>query len=325
MRVLITGGAGFIGSWVGEILELEGHVVLAVDDLSGGYRSNLEGRKLAMVDITDRRATDDVVRVFRPDVVIHAAAYAAEGLSHWMREYNYTQNLIGWSNLANAVVRHHVPRVVALSSIAVYGSQEPPFTEAMPVMPEDPYGISKAAMEADLKSLGDVFGTEWLIVRPHNVMGPRQNLADPYRNVVTIFIRQAMAGDPLTVFGDGMQTRAFSYIEDVANAIAELSVSSFNRRIVNIGGEEPITVLRLAQLVLAATGSSSKIEHLPARYEVRDAYSDHAVLRDLLGGWSPTDIAWGVAQTAEWAKTIDVGRLRRYEYELRDQLPAVWA
>lgn len=324
MKVLITGGAGFIGSWVGTKLVQAGVKVLALDDLSGGYRRNVDGWPLQHVSLTDAEETDRVVKTFRPDIILHTAAYAAEGLSHWMRRYCYTQNLVGWANLANSAIRHGIPRVVALSSMAVYGSQEPPFEETMIPRPEDPYGAAKAAMEVDLKALGEVHGLSWLIVRPHNVMGPRQNLADPYRNVVAIFMRQALSGQPLTVFGDGMQTRAFSYVEDVARAIAELCLSSFTRRIVNVGGEEPITIRQLAQMVIAATGSESEVIHLATRYEVRDAWCRHEVLRELLGSWNPTDTAWGIQQMAEWAKGLEIGRLRQYDYEVTENMFEAW-
>ncbi len=321
MSVIVTGGAGFIGSHISDRLS-DVHVI---DDLSGGYRRNVPAHaKLHQVTLTDGPAVDAVFQSVRPDLVIHCAAYAAEGLSHWMRGYCYQQNLGSWANLANAIVKYQVPRVVVLSSMAVYGSQEPPFTEDMSPRPEDPYGAAKAAMEADVRALGAVQGTEWLIVRPHNVYGPRQNLADPYRNVVGIFMRKALADEPLTVFGDGRQVRAFSYVEDVAAAIVELAQSKHSGRIVNVGGEEPITILELAYRVLEATGSTSGVTHLSPRHEVRDAYCTHTMLRKLLGSWEPTQMADGLDAMAGWARTVDVGPLRKYDYEVTERLYEAW-
>ncbi len=315
-RTLVTGGAGFIGSWIADYLTFKGHQVTVLDDLSGGYRRNWNG-PLIEADLTEGVELPDL------DLVIHCAAYAAEGLSHWMRRYCYTQNLVGWANLANACVEAGVPRIVALSSMAVYGSQKIPFTEDMIPQPEDPYGAAKAAMETDLKALARLHGISYLIVRPHNVYGPRQNLADPYRNVVAIFLRQALEGRPITVFGDGSQVRAFSYIEDVASAIGDLAVSDYEG-IVNVGGEEPITILSLAEKIKRLTGSESEIVHLPPRLEVQDAYSDHSLLRSWLGGWDTTPLDWGLGRMAEWAKRLDPAPPRKYAYETRKNLFAGW-
>lgn len=322
MRALVTGGAGFIGSHVADRLARAGHDVAVLDDMSGGHWRNINHPHWN-VDLTDERKVAAAFAHVKPELVVHCAAYAAEGLSHWMRSYCYTQNLVGWANLANQAVKHGTRRIVACSSMAVYGGQEPPFTEDMSPLPEDPYGAAKAAMEVDLRALGDVHGIEWMVIRPHNVYGPRQNLADPYRNVVGIFMRQAMSGQPLTVFGDGGQTRAFSFIDDVANAIGWLALSQHSG-VVNVGGEEPIAILELAERVLAATGSRSKVTHLAPRHEVRDAWCDHTVLRGLLGGWEPTPMDVGIGVMAEWAKGLKVAPLRRYSYETRERLYEAW-
>lgn len=325
MRVLVTGGAGFIGSWVTEQLWHAGHDVAVIDNLSGGYKRNVSPRvPFWRLDLTDTAAVETVVNHHQPSVVVHCAAYAAEGLSHWMRRFNYTENLVSWANLANASVRHGVRRIVACSSMAVYGSQEPPFTETMWTRPEDPYGAAKAAMEVDLKALAEVHGVEWMVMRPHNVYGPRQNLADPYRNVVAIFMRQALAGEPLTVFGDGGQVRAFSYIEDVARIVASAATSDVTGEIVNVGGEEPIPILSLAERVLAVTSSDAGIRHLSPRHEVRDAWCRHDALRRIFGPWEPTDMDTGLGRMFDWAKGLEIGPMRSYDYELRDRLYEAW-
>ncbi len=325
MRVMVTGGAGFIGSWIARDLVERGHEVATIDDFSGGYRSNVpSGTVVYEGTLIDEAHVDYAFRDFRPELLIHTAAYAAEGLSHWMRRYSYEQNLISWADLANAVVRYDVPRVVTLSSMAVYGTQMPPFTEDLRPQPEDPYGAGKAAIEADIRALGAVQGTEWIIVRPHNVYGPRQNLADPYRNVVGIFMRQALTGQDLTVFGDGKQTRAFSYIEDVAPAIVTMALGPSSGYIVNVGGEEPIRIQTLAERVIEATGSRSGIAHLPTRYEVRDAFCKHDVLRRQLGEWNPTPMSVGLPRMAEWAHDLEIGPLRRYDYEVERELFQAW-
>ena len=325
MRVLVTGGAGFIGGWLGRELIARGHSVAVIDDLSGGYRRNIHPEAAwYRYTLTNAENVDNAFADFRPELVIHAAAYAAEGLSHWMRRYCFEQNLISWADIVNSSIRHDVRRIVTLSSMAVYGSQQVPFTEDLVPQPEDPYGAGKAAVEADLRALGHVQGIEWIVVRPHNVYGPRQNLADPYRNVVGIFMRQALQGIPLTVFGDGRQTRAFSYIEDVAQAIATMALGPKHGYIVNVGGEEPIQILTLAERVLEVTESRAGIAHLPRRYEVRDAYCKHDVLREVLGKWEPTSMREGLPRMAEWAQDLTIGPLRQYDYEVERNLHAAW-
>lgn len=325
MKILVTGGAGFIGGHVAHRLVAEGHDVSVIDDLSGGYKRNVpKGATFWEHSLTDDEAVDTVFATERPELVIHTAAYAAEGLSHWMRRYCVEQNSVAWANLANAIVRHGVRRAVVCSSMAVYGSQQPPFTEDLRPSPEDPYGAAKAAMEIDLRALSAVQGTEWIIVRPHNVYGPRQNLADPYRNVVAIFMRQALTGQPVTVFGDGRQVRAFSYIGDVGPAIAQIATGPESGYIVNVGGEEPVDILTLAKRVIASTGNLSELIHLPPRYEVRDAYCRHDVLRRVLGGWEPTSMDEGIPAMAEWAKGLTIGPLRSYDYEVTENLYAAW-
>jgi len=218
---LVTGGAGFIGAHVSAELVKMGHRVVVLDDLSGGFRENLPSD----VTFVEGSVTDAVLvsRLFgehRFDFVYHLAAYAAEGLSHFIRRYNYTNNLIGSVNLINESVRHKVRCFVFTSSIAVYGALPPPMREDMTPRPEDPYGVAKYAVEMDLHCAHEMFGLPSIIFRPHNVYGEYQNLGDKYRNVVGIFMNQLMQGRELSVFGDGKQTRAFSYIGDVAPVIA---------------------------------------------------------------------------------------------------------
>ena len=154
------------------------------------------------------------------EYVFHLAAYAAEGLSHFIRRFNYSNNVVGSMNVIDESVKSPVKCLVFTSSIAVYRAGETPMTEEMTPAPQDPYGIAKYAVELDLHAAGRMFGLNSIIFRPHNVYGERQRLGDRYRNVIGIFMNQIMHGEPMTVFGDGTQTRGFSYIGDGEPLIA---------------------------------------------------------------------------------------------------------
>ncbi|MGH2727962.1 MAG: NAD-dependent epimerase/dehydratase family protein [Actinomycetota bacterium] len=217
----MTGGAGFIGSHVADALLEAGHRVVVLDDLSGGFVENVpSGARFVKGSILDR---DLVERLFHEqcfDFVFHLAAYAAEAYSHFIKRFNYENNLIGSVNLINAAVNHEVRCFVFTSSIAVYGENEPPMTEDQVPLPEDPYGIAKLAVESELHVSHQVFGLDYVVFRAHNVYGERQNLGDRYRNVLGIFMNNLLEGRPMTVFGDGEQRRAFTHVADVAPLIA---------------------------------------------------------------------------------------------------------
>ena len=235
---LVTGAAGFIGSHVAEACATRlGFTVVAVDDLSGGFARNLEPwissghSRFVLGDVQNRSFVSALFAEHGPfDYVYHLAAYAAEGLSHFVREFNYNNNLGASVLLLNHAVNQEertgraVARFVFTSSIAAFGAVEDPselpMTEATPQRPEDPYGIAKHAFELDLRAAGRMFGLPFTIFRPHNVYGPRQNVADKFRNAVGIFMNQVLRAEPLSIFGDGRQTRCFSYVDDVAPIIA---------------------------------------------------------------------------------------------------------
>src|SRR6187551_2658791 len=214
---LVTGGAGFIGSHVAKHCLNEGHTVVVLDDLSGGFEDHLpEGVTFIKGSVTDHQLVSELFEKYKFDYIYHLAAYAAEGLSHFIRRFNYENNLIGSVNLINEAVKHQCKCFVFTSSIAVYGPGQLPMNEEMTPVPEDPYGVSKYAVELDLKAAHEMFGLDYIVFRPHNVYGENQNIADKYRNVIGIFMNQIMQEKPLTIFGDGLQTRAFSFIDDVA-------------------------------------------------------------------------------------------------------------
>jgi UDP-glucose 4-epimerase len=240
-----------------------------------------------------------------------------------VREHNVKNNWLASTRLINAALKHGVERFTFTSSMAVYGSQPPPFTEDYWPRPEDPYGIAKFAVEQDLRAAGEVFGFPYVIFRPHNVYGPNQNIGDPYRNVVGIFMRKGLQADPLTIYGDGTQTRAFSYITDIIDPM----VASIDEDVVgetfNIGGEQVITIEYLARRVQQMFPGST-VDYLPARYEVKHAYCDHTKARTLLGFEPKVPLYVGLERMAEWVREAGVRWSQTPEVELRRALPSFW-
>jgi UDP-glucose 4-epimerase len=324
---LVTGGAGFIGSHVVDFLLEMGHRVLVLDDLSGGFRENVHpAATLIEGSITDAELLDDIFAAHHIDYVYHLAAYAAEGLSHFIRNYNYTNNLVGSMNVLNNAVRHRCRCFVFASSIAVYGTGQTPLHESMTPQPEDPYGISKYAVELDLKAARRMFGIDSIIFRPHNVYGERQNIGDPYRNVIGIFMNQILQGLPCTIFGDGTQTRAFSHIADVAPVIAQ-SVSNPNayNQVFNVGADIPYSVNELAEQVQLAMGKYTGTVHLPAREEVLHAFSDHSKSREVFGASAGVALADGLQRMAEWVKKVGTREGKPFDnIEVEREMPPSW-
>ena len=332
MRIIVTGAAGFIGSHVAEILKDQGHQVLGIDDLSGGFIENVpSGVRFEEVSVTD--PLDELFGKFRPECVHHLAAYAAEGLSHHIPVFNYTNNVIGTVNVLSAAYRSGCSYFVFTSSIAAYGHPltGEVFDESTHCNPCDPYGAAKLACEHHIRAFYEYHGgPAYTIFRPHNVFGSRQNISDPYRNVVGIFMARALQSLPMPVFGDGLQTRSFSHISSVAQAIALApnTKGAFNQT-VNIGGDEPMSVCELAKTIAAVMGVEHQIEFMPARKEVQHAHCRHDLAREIFPAAyeNALDIRTGLQEMAALVRCQPIPEPTECPapIEIFDHLPPSWS
>lgn len=324
---LVTGGAGFIGSHVAQDLIKQGHRVVILDDLSGGFIENIpKEAEFIHGSILDHELLAEIFERYNFNYVYHLAAYAAEGLSHFIKRFNYQNNLVGSVNLINESVKHKIECFVFTSSIAVYGSAEPPMKENVIPEPEDPYAIAKYAVEQELKVTKEMFGLDYIIFRPHNVYGERQNLGDKYRNVIGIFINQILQGSRLTVFGDGNQTRAFSYIGDMSPVIAKsvLNIKAKNQ-IFNIGADKEYSINELANSVKKSMNSEAEIRYVEARNEVLHAYADHSKLNQILGTSETTNLEKGLGKMTKWAQATGIQSSTKFkDIEIEENLPSIW-
>lgn len=310
------GGAGFIGSHLVDELIAGGEKVIVLDDLSGGFRENINPKAVFIKEsVLNNKLITSIFENRQIRFVFHLAAYAAEGLSHFIKSYNYQNNLIGSINLINAAVNWNVKCFVFASSIAVYGNNKSPMSEEMTPLPVDSYGVAKYAVEQELKICHDLFGLNYVVFRPHNVYGERQNIGDKYRNVVGIFMNQIMHGEPLTIFGDGTQTRAFTYIKDVAPIIANsIFVKEAYNEIFNVGADSPITINELAQEVLKVMGVRPKVKYVRQREEVKHAYCSHKKISQILNFKAKYRLSEGLKIMAEWAKGHGSRESKRFKH-----------
>lgn len=324
--VVITGIAGFIGSHVAKHCIDLGFEVIGIDDMSGGFTENVPNDILFYQNST--LDVDVIERIFnqhKPKMVYHLAADARENLSHFAARHTYMNNVIGSANIINACVNHDVKCLVFTSSIAVMANGIAPYTENEQFSPADPYGNAKACVEVDLHHALEMFGLNYIVFRPFNVYGPGQNIGDKYRNVIGIFMNQIMNGQDLTVFGDGKQTRAFSYIDDVAKPIAMsvLKEECYNQ-VFYIGGDRPFSINHLIEVISAEFQVTPKVKYLQERHEAKNAWALTEKARQVFGPtWVPLEL--GIRKMAEWAKKVGPRKSKEFEHiEIRKNLPEGW-
>lgn len=329
-NILITGVAGFIGSRFADwILEnKKEYIVIGVDNLFGGYMENVNKnvhfhkRDLMSDSITDLFDT------YNFEYVFHFAAYAAEGLSPFMRKFNDMNNMVSTDNIINECVTHNVKRLIYTSSMSVYGSgiyNGRVFDEDDNPMPEDPYAVSKYACELNVKNAGKIHGLDWCIIRPHNVYGIKQNIWDKYRNVIGIWMYQALNKKPMLIYGDGNQTRSFSYIDDILEPLWNSAVfDKSSKQIINLGGMYGHSIIHTYNIVKDITGWE-EVEFKEPRYEVKHAIPDYKKSIEMLDFKQSTSLEDGIKEMWEWAKKQPMRDQYKWEnYEINKGIYSYW-
>ena len=304
MKIYITGIAGFLGSHLAKRLVNLGHVVLGNDSMIQGDLDNLP--KNINFHKTDCCNFEEMSKNLEGiDIVYHCAATAHEGLSVFSPNF-ITKNIYQASiSVITASIVNKVKRFVFCSSMARYGSQISPFNENMAPKPEDPYGIAKVAVEENLKLLCKTHSMDYNIAVPHNIVGPNQKYDDPFRNVMSIFINRNLQNKPSIIYGDGSQTRCFSYIDDVIFCLEKLALDkNISKEIINIGpDEETITIKNLAKLIANETGFNGNPIHVPGRpLEVKEASCSSDKARKLLNYKTKTSLIDSIKHTANYIR-----------------------
>ncbi len=314
-KILVTGVAGFLGSHLSQQLSELGHKVVGIDNMIGGYEDNIpKNVEFHNIDCCDFEKIKEVMNGVQ--IVYHCAATAHEGLSVFSPFEITKNNYLASVSIFSAAVNEKVKRIIFCSSMARYGSQKYPFTEEMTPKPVDPYAISKVAAEQVLINLCELNKIEWVIAVPHNIIGPKQKYDDPFRNVVSIMINRMLQGKAPIIYGDGKQTRCFSYIDDCLSCmIPMLDKKNLNKQIINIGpDEEFVTINKVAELCANITGVN-----LPPIYkkdrpqEVKHATCSANKARELLNYKTKVSLKEGIQKTFEYIKKRGV---KPFEYHI---------
>lgn len=328
-KVLITGVAGLLGSrladWIIENIP-DTHVV-GIDDLSGGYEENINPKVEFWNMNLVEHPIENCLEVHQFDYVYHFAAYAAEGLSPFIRSYNYNNNLVATSKIVTQCIKNNVKRLVFTSSMAVYGHGEGGiFHEDMLRNPIDPYGVAKMGCELDIEIANEQHGLDYCIIRPHNVYGIKQNIWDKYRNVLGIWMYQHLNGEPMSIFGDGTQTRAFSYIDDSLEPLWKAAIEpKASKEIINLGGIEEISINDANRILCDIIGEDIEVIHHEQRHEVKHAVPTFQKSIDILGFEYKTTLREGLTTMWEWAKQQPKRKRFVWEnYELEKGIYSFW-
>jgi UDP-glucose 4-epimerase len=328
MKILITGIAGLLGSRLSDYI-VENHPevqIVGIDDMSGGYKENVNSKvELWEMNLVNGNIEECFER-HQFDYVYHFAAYAAEGLSPFIRTYNYQNNLVATSRIITQCIKHNVKRLVFTSTLAVYGHQDGNiFDEVQVPKPIDPYGVAKYGCEMDIQIAGEQHGLDWCIIRPHNVYGVKQNVWDKYRNVLGIWMYQHTIDEPMTIFGDGTQTRAFSYIDDSLEPLWKASQDKrASKEIINLGGVKEYSINEANEILREVVGGG-EVKYFEGRHEVKHSIPTWQKSIDLLDFEHKTDLKEGLTKMWEWVKSQPVRKRFVWPfYELDKGIYSFW-
>ena len=328
MKILITGVAGLLGSRLSDYI-IENHPevhVVGIDDMSGGYKENVNPKvELWEMNLVNGNIQECFER-HQFDYVYHFAAYAAEGLSPFIRSYNYQNNLVATSRIINECIRYDIKRLVFTSTLAVYGhGYGGIFDESQQQKPIDPYGVAKYGCEMDIQIAGEHHGLDWCIIRPHNVYVVKQNIWDKYLNVLGIWMYQHNINEPMTIFGDGTQTRAFSYIDDSIEPLWKASQDvRASKQIINLGGIKEYSINEANEILREVVGGG-EVKYFEGRHEVKHSIPTWQKSVDLLDFEHKTDLKEGLTKMWEWVKTQPIReRFVWPSYELDKGIYSFW-
>lgn len=328
--ILITGVAGLIGGrmadWI--VKNKPEYEIIGIDSLFGGYMENVPDKVIFYKRDLAIDSIKDIFDQYKFEYVFHFAAYAAEGLSPFMRKFNYSNNILSTMEIVNECISHDVKRLIYTSSMSVYGlglRKDQRFDENDQPKPIDPYAISKYACEMDIEVAGEQHGLDWCIIRPHNVYGIGQNIWDKYRNVLGIWMHQILNGKPISIYGDGEQTRAFSYIDDCLDSFWNAAVlPGASKQIINVGGIKGYTINEAAKILCEVTGYD-KIEHCEPRHEVKWCVPTFEKSVEILGYNETTDLKTGLKLMWDWAQQQPDRKQYKWEnYEITKGLYSYW-
>jgi len=331
MKILITGVAGLFGVNFSKYLLDKGYDVFGIDNMFGGYKEFIDDRllqnKVADIDLVDIDKVNNIFEEFKPDYVYHFAAYAAEGLSPFIRNFNYTNNILCSANMINAAINHDIKKFIFTSSLGVYGDNKLPYTESQTPNPKDPYAIAKFAIEMDLKQAKEQFDLDYSIIRPHNVFGIYQNVWDKYRNVIGIWIRQAINEEEILIYGDGEQVRAFSDVKYYMKPFEDLMMVG-NGEIINLGADKEYKLIEIADMVQRIAVKKGlkrpEFKFLEKRYEEKESYCSHRKAKHLLDFNDETDMEESIEELFDWVLTQPNREVKMMKYEIEKNLYSYW-
>lgn len=332
MKAFVTGGAGFLGSWIVTKLLETGHEVESCDNFTGGYHDNVSSHSRHRFGISDITSSRWLLmdRFNGCDVVYHCACLPHEGLSVFSPQLIAESVFTGSMSVMSAACQARVRRVVNCSSMARYGKGNPPFRETHTTAPVDPYGIAKVAAEQAMTALGIAHGVEVAHAVPHNLIGARQCYTDPYRNVVAIMVNRMLRGIQPIIFGDGQQVRCFSHVDDALFALLRLADCELeqNGEVFNIGPDEgEVTILELARRIASQLGFQLAPNWQPPRScEVKHAVCSSDKIRARFGYQTRKTLDDGIADVIAYVRqrgprSFDYNRVLEI---MTDKTPTPW-